>query len=90
MEKMGKDARGVGFAVYLDQLERLPTEEAPYDLDTVLLYSPDDAAASFRAAEALRKDGTQVLLAQQPPAGKRVRRLLCLMNGEVTEVGSMD
>lgn len=87
MEKMGKDARGVGFAVYLDQLERLPTEEAPYDLDTVLLYSSDDAAASFRAAEALRKDGTQVLLAQQPPAGKRVRRLLCLVNGEVTEVG---
>ena len=41
MEKMGKPAKAVGFAVYLDLLERLKSKK-PYDVDVLLLYSPDD------------------------------------------------
>lgn len=41
MLKMGKDAQAVGFAVYLDLLERLKAP-VPYDADVLLLYSPED------------------------------------------------
>ncbi len=45
MKKMGKDGRAIGFAVYLDLLERL---DAPgeYDTDVLLLYSEQDSPAA--------------------------------------------
>ncbi len=43
MKKMGKDAGGIGFAVYLDLLERLKISE-PYDADVLLIYRAQDDA----------------------------------------------
>lgn len=88
MTRMGKDARGVGFAVYLDQLERLDQAPAGLDADTVLLYEPgQDMAALFAAAEVLRAQGERVLLRQTPPEAGSCRRIVRLVKGEVTEVG---
>ena len=47
MSKMGKDARAVGFAVYLDLLERLDAESA-YDVDVLLMYDPQDDPAAVQ------------------------------------------
>lgn len=41
MDKMGKEAKAIGFAVYLDMLERMK-EEPPYTVDVLLLYGQDD------------------------------------------------
>lgn len=41
MKKLSKSARAIGFAVYLDQLERLDNT-TPYDVDVVLLYNQND------------------------------------------------
>ena len=38
MQKMGKSAGAVGFAVYLDLLERFAENTEGYDIDTVILY----------------------------------------------------
>lgn len=87
MTRMGKDARGVGFAVYLDQLERLDQTPADLDADTVLLYEPgQDLAELFVAAQSLRDQGERVLL-QTTPERVSCRRVVRLVNGEVTEVG---
>lgn len=87
MTRMGKDARGVGFALYLDQLERLDHTPADLDADTVFLYDTgDDMAALFAAAEALRVQGERVLIRQTPPIPCSCRRMVRLVNGEVTEV----
>ncbi len=42
--KMGRKARAIGFAIYLDKLERLNKEEKVYDFDTLLLYDNEDFA----------------------------------------------
>ena len=42
MAKMGKRSRAVGFAVYLDMLERMDNDDAEYDTDVLLLYSVSD------------------------------------------------
>jgi ATP phosphoribosyltransferase regulatory subunit len=48
---MGKDADAIGFAVYLDLLERFETTEKEYDVDTLLLYEDAvDTAALAKAA----------------------------------------
>lgn len=43
MEKMGKNARAIGFAVYLDLLDRLE-KESEYDVDVLLLVQRDTSA----------------------------------------------
>ena len=88
MEKMGKNARGIGFAVYLDQLERLDTHRRNYDVDTVVLYSDhDDPAALAMAADRISADGRSVLLLQQIPENLRYANLMKFENGMVKAVG---
>ena len=79
LEHMGKNARAIGFAVYLDQLERL--EEADeWDVDTLLLCPGAEPAEILAAAEAL--PGT-VLAVKTAPERRSWKRRAMLENGEV-------
>lgn len=61
MKKLGKKSDAIGFAVYLDLLERLDTAEKT-DADTVhLTYTEDTFAAVAAKAEQLRRDGKTVI-----------------------------
>ncbi len=76
MHRMGRSRGAVGFAVYLDGLERLEQPRPDYDVDTLLLYQPGcDPTALHRVAEALRQEGT-VTVQQQAPPELRCRRVL--------------
>lgn len=69
MQKMGRKARALGFAVYLDLLQRIDENVAETDFDALLLYSAQDPADKvFAAAESLRKQGKSVMLQQQKPS----------------------
>lgn len=84
MEKMNKNAGGVGFAVYLDQLEHLDPSEKKYDVHTVLLYeSTDNIAAVTHAAKELSADGNSVLVLKQKPENLLFRQLMQYENGRV-------
>ena len=79
LSHMGKNARAIGFAVYLDQLERL--EEADeWDVDTLLLCSDADPAEILAAAESI--PGT-VLAVKTEPDRRSWKRKAILENGEV-------
>ncbi|HAS37342.1 MAG TPA: hypothetical protein DCS04_01815 [Ruminococcaceae bacterium] len=41
MEKMGRKSGAIGFALYLDLLEQLKTENAEYDVDVLLIYDDE-------------------------------------------------
>jgi len=85
MRKMGKPARGIGFAVYLDQLELLSRKQKSYDIDTVLLYDADtDLVSLTQAAAGLAETG--VLLLREIPAQLRYRRLLRATDGRLEEL----
>lgn len=89
MEKMGKHAKGIGFAVYLDQLERLDTNDRNYDVDTVVLYGEyEDPAALTKAAEQISADGRSVLFLNQIPDGLRYVNLMKYENGRLEAVGN--
>lgn len=74
---MGKNARAIGFAVYLD---RLSEESDSWDVDTLLLTADADPAEILTAAQAL--PGT-VLAARTEPADRVWRRKAILEKGEV-------
>ena len=85
MRRMGRGAKAVGFAIYLDLLERLVDAERPYDVDTVLLYDASaDARLLSAAVRALIESGAGVAAMKAVPERLRYRRLLRFEDGEVT------
>ncbi len=62
MEKLGKRADAIGFAVYLDLLERLSLCEKQENDTVVMTYTVNDFADTVKAAQALRADGKTVIL----------------------------
>ena len=82
LRRMGKTGGAIGFAVYLDQLERLDGDGPEWDVDTLLLYGPqDDPAAVARRAEALAAEGESVRTERTVPPGLRFRRVLSMEKG---------
>lgn len=83
--RLNKHAKGVGFAVYLDQLELLEDRKKTYDVDTVLIYSDEaDPLALSAAADQLAENG--VLLTKSMPPRLTCRRVMRFQNGRVTEI----
>ena len=77
LSHMGKKARAIGFAVYLD---RLPEEDDGWDVDTLLLTGDASPAQILAAAE--RLPGT-VLAMKTEPTEQVWKRKAILENGEV-------
>ena len=84
LARMGKRQGAIGFAVYLDMLERLGESGERFDTDTLLIYGEGVRACTVaRAANALRESGERVLV-EAAGAEETVRyRKLC----RVTEEG---
>jgi len=82
MTRFGKDAGAVGFAIYLSSLESLAPRRSPYDVDTLLIYSPEVSPAIL--AETVKKlieDGVSLQVQQAVPANLKYRTRLTLTEG---------
>lgn len=73
MRKMNKTQSAIGFAVYLDRLERLVNGKAEYDADTLIVSGGEKLADAIAMAEKLRKDGESVMLLDSMPEGMRFK-----------------
>ena len=77
MKRMKKKSRAIGFAVYLDSLERLLEEVSEYDVDVVLRYGEgDDIASVLKKAQKLRDEGKSVVTLREPAANLRFREMI--------------
>ncbi|MBR1821478.1 MAG: ATP phosphoribosyltransferase regulatory subunit [Clostridia bacterium] len=77
MQRMGRSAHAVGFAIYMDLLERLDDGARPYDVDTLLLYDNSaDVAALTQAIRALTDAGKSVAAQKQIPEKLRYREIM--------------
>lgn len=87
MRKMGKQSGAIGFAVYLDLLDRLCNESESYDADVVVVYESDaDAALVCRTVNALTAEGKRVAVRRTMPTRLRYKQLFTVKNGEVSIV----
>lgn len=81
LRRMGKTGGAIGFAVYLDQLERLEGDSM-YDVDVLLLYNPqDDPAAVAERARALTAAGHSVRVERAVPQRLRYKELIRFPEG---------
>ncbi|MBR0464044.1 MAG: ATP phosphoribosyltransferase regulatory subunit [Clostridia bacterium] len=83
MRRMSRDGKAVGFAIYLDQLQRLDRERRAYDVDTILLY---DENADMRAlSEAVRELSRKCSVSAQRALPEKMtsRRVLRFKDGGI-------
>ncbi len=87
MKKMNRKSGAVGFAVYLDLLERLNSTRADYDVDVVLLYNEETQLCDINnAVKKLSADNKSVTALKKIPQNLRYKTLMKLENGEVKTV----
>lgn len=82
LQKMGRSSSAIGFAIYLDLLERLQPQVDGYDVEAVLLCdSGESSSVVLSVAEKLRKEGS-LLISSSLPESITWRLLYRLQEGE--------
>ena len=77
MQRMGRKSRAVGFAIYMDLLERMEAGASPYDVDTLLLYPEGtDPADLARVVRTLNETGRSVTAQRAIPEKLKYREVL--------------
>ena len=79
MQKMKRSTKAIGFAVYLDMLERLAENTESFDVDAVILY--DESANTdtlYNAVKMLTDNGKRVMVQKSIPEKIRYKQLLKL------------
>ncbi len=75
LTKMGRDGGAIGFAVYLDLLERLDVGVPEYDSDVFLIYDERSSPSEiFSEIERLTNEGNTVMSGREKPEGLKCRR----------------
>lgn len=84
MARIGKKVDAIGFALYLNEINRVAQEKKSYDVDAVLLYDcKEGAAVVAKAARQLQKQGLSVRAEKAEPENIRYRQLYRLQDGQV-------
>jgi ATP phosphoribosyltransferase regulatory subunit len=87
MRQFGKAAGAIGFAVYIDLLERFEEEKRDYDVDVLLLYDDTtDAAALARTVKELSGQYS-VRACRGKPDAVKYRQLMRLKDGRLETSG---
>ncbi len=87
MQKMGRKSGAIGFAVYLDMLERLTSGEKNFDVDAVLLYDESlDFSMVKNAVCSIIANGKTVMAQRKIPEKIRYKELLKLTSEGVETV----
>lgn len=83
LKKMGREGGAIGFAVYLDHLERLDKTCKKYDADVFLLYGENNTPAEiYERAKQLTANGESLLSGKEIPDGVVCERVV-----DITRLG---
>ena len=85
VEKMGKPCGAMGFAIYLNELERLGPAQPPFDAEVLVLYDEATDLQDLTARlAALAGQGKRVLARRQAGGALRARETMDLRGGRPT------
>ena len=87
MLKMGRKDKAIGFAVYLDLLQRYNNTEKQFDVDYILLKKDcDDISVISKCVADLKKDNASVLVQNEIPENIKYRKAFKITEGGVVEI----
>lgn len=87
MEYLGKKANAIGFAVYLNEINRIMAARKEYDVDAVVIYGSENVADIAAAVKSLQEQGLTVRAEKNIPEGLKYRELYVLENGQLRKEG---
>ncbi len=91
LHRLGKQSGAIGFAVYLDRLERFDMETETYDVDVMLWYDPDiNPQDILEAQRRLLEEGKSVITVSELNNAIRYRQLIKLTNGGMSTLETND
>lgn len=91
LHKLGKSADAIGFAVYLDLLERAEPAEKGYDTDILLLYEDTtDTAALLQSVQMLTDNGQSVTVQKKNTGAIRYKQLWAMKERGLEILGEDD
>ena len=77
MKKLRRNAKAIGFAVYLDMLEKFDDLERAFDVDALILYKEDTSLSVIsKVVKEFSKDGARVLARSTKPNQLKVRQII--------------
>ncbi len=77
MQKMKRKSGAIGFAVYLDMLERLDKTYDEYDVDIILTYSDDNSVKDINnVVSELTEKGYSVLACKNAPKNIKYKKIV--------------
>jgi ATP phosphoribosyltransferase regulatory subunit len=89
MEYLGKKTSAIGFAVYLNEINRMMGSRKEYDVDAVIIYGENDAAADIAAAvKQLQAEEKTVRAEKNIPAGLKYKEAYTLVSGQLRKEGA--
>ncbi len=87
MLKMGRKDKAVGFAVYLDLLQRYNNTEKQFDVDYILLKKDtDDISVISKCVTDLKKENESVLVQNEIPENIKYRKAFKITEKGVEEI----
>jgi ATP phosphoribosyltransferase regulatory subunit len=87
MLKMGRKDRAIGFAVYLDLLQRYNNTEKQFDVDYILLKNDtDDISIISKCVSDLKKENASVLVQNEIPENIKYRKAFKFTEEGVKEI----
>ena len=86
LQKMGKKAGAIGFAIYLDSLEKLYPEKDSFDTDVLLLYKDTDSETSIAHAVKILMSAGNTVRAEKTNTGSIKYRQLAIVKDRGIEI----
>ena len=90
MRKLGKEEQAIGFAVYLNLLERLGGPEPEYDADVLLIPDGETPEQLAGAVRELTDSGRSVRVQRGATPSLRCRTVMKMMDGRPVELERND
>ena len=84
LARMGRKSKAIGFAVYMDPLERILETTPEYDVDVVLVYRDSDRLEDVvEKADSIRATGRSVVTLKEIPFSLRYREVITVEGGAI-------
>ena len=87
MKRFGKDVEAIGFAIYLNEINRLSSDQKEWMLDRMLIYQEtDDINQVMKQVQDWQKEGLRVWVGKMPPKGLPAREIVRFHSTDGTQI----
>lgn len=85
LDKLGRQSKGIGFAIYIDLLEEMGGQSRSYDVDVLVLYDNTDAKTLSEVVASYISKGQSVTTQKEIPERIRYKELVDLRGGKIND-----